>query len=292
MNDASRWRLELAEDVASWFRDRRGLAMVLAGGSAARGQADDYSDLDVAVYWDDVDPGWLATPPLASSGAQRFKLHEHAAGEVYVEQYRLGEAKMDVVHIGLDWWDRLVADVVERSDTSSEKQDLISGFLDAHVIDGKSCYAHRRSRLLPYPEALAVRMVQQHLFFYPAWVLRAHDVDRKDWLSFYSHLTAAVRNVLGILAGVNRMYVAAETAKRTTDVFASMKIAPQDLSGRVNELWDMRRPSVPDALGNLVAELLDLVDQHLPQVDTSIARSVNRFHLGACRERPDFRRPH
>jgi hypothetical protein len=287
MNDASRWRLELARDVATWYRGRP--AMVLAGGSAARGQADAFSDLDLAVYWDRPDAVWLANPPLAAAGAERFKLHEDIPGEVYVEQYRVGAAKMDVVHIGLGWWERLVAGVVDRADIAPDKQELIDGFLSAVVIQGEPFYAGWRSRLLPYPEALAIRMVERHLFFYPSWVLRAHDVERGDWLSYFQRLTGAVRNLLGVLAGLNRRYVSTETPKRVSEIFKRMPIAPAHLADRVEALWSMDRAQVPEALGGLIAEVLCLVEQHLPQANVTNARRVFGFELRPCEARPAFR---
>jgi hypothetical protein len=262
--------------------------MVLAGGSAARGSADAFSDLDVAVYWDRPDYSWIADAPLDPAGAQRFKLHEQVPGEVYVEQYRVGAAKMDVVHIGLGWWERLVADVVKRADAAPDKQEMIEGFLSAIVLQGESCYAAWRSQLLPYPEALAVRMVEEHLFFYPPWVIQAHDVDRSDWLSFYTHLTGAVRNLVGVLAGLNRIYVSTEAPKRVTEIFRQMVIAPADLSARVEALWTMDRTRVPEALGALVSDVLDLVERHLPQADIVNARRVFGFALGPCESRPEF----
>ena len=225
---------------------------------------------------------------MQTAGGERFKLHQYAPGEVYLEQYRIGAAKMDVVHITLGWWERLVADVVERADTAPDKQELIDGFLNAVVFQGEAGYAAWRSRLLPYPGELAVRMVERHLFFYPPWVMREHDVARDDWLSFYSHLTAAVRNLLGIQAGLNRIYVSTEAAKRPTEIFRRMTIAPAELAGRVEALWLMDRSQVPDTLATLVSEVLDLVEKHLPQVDVGTARQRIGFEMHPCHSRPAF----
>jgi hypothetical protein len=263
--------------------------MVLAGGSAARGIADAFSDLDIAVYWDRPDSSWITSAPLAPAGAERFKLHEHVPGEVYVEQYRVGAAKMDVVHIGLGWWDRLIADVVELADPAPDKQEMIDGFLSAIALRGDRCYEAWRSRLLPYPEALAIHMVEKHAFFCPSWVMQAHDVDRSDWLSLYTRLTGAVRNLLGVLAGLNRIYVSTESPKRVTDIFRQMVIAPADLAPRVEALWGMDRRQVPEALGALASEVLDLAERHLPQADIDNARRVFNFALGPCESRPEFK---
>src|SRR5688500_18970774 len=64
MNHASQWRIELARDIAGWYTDQPNVRMIALGGSAARGLADAYSDMDMAVYWEELDRAWLAEPPL------------------------------------------------------------------------------------------------------------------------------------------------------------------------------------------------------------------------------------
>src|SRR5437762_886242 len=101
VNSASKWRLELAREIAAVYVLRHGVQMIVAGGSAARGVADDYSDIDILVYWDHVDQSWLESPPLPSSTTRRFTFHTAAADQVYLEQYFVGDVKVDIAHIAL-----------------------------------------------------------------------------------------------------------------------------------------------------------------------------------------------
>src|SRR5438128_1388465 len=148
--------------------------MIALGGSAARGLADAYSDLDMAVYWDQLDGDWLAAPPLQSAGGERFTFRKLFDDQVAVEQYQIGAAKVDVAHFSLGWWERIAADVLERADMAPEKQEVLDGFLSAIPIHGTPLYEQWRARIAAYPDELARQMVKQHLAFYPGWVLTQH----------------------------------------------------------------------------------------------------------------------
>ena len=64
MNRDSEWRIGVAREIARVFAAHPDVLMVVAGGSAARGEADSWSDLDLSVHWKAVDGAWLETPRL------------------------------------------------------------------------------------------------------------------------------------------------------------------------------------------------------------------------------------
>src|SRR5437764_15346429 len=104
MNSASQWRIDLARELAAFYAPQQGVRMIALGGSAARGQADAYSDVDMAVYWDRIDGDWLAVARLRPAGGERFAFRSAFDGAVYLEQYFVGDLKIDIVHISLAWW--------------------------------------------------------------------------------------------------------------------------------------------------------------------------------------------
>ncbi|MCP4421852.1 MAG: hypothetical protein GY805_35005 [Chloroflexi bacterium] len=52
LNEASRWRIELAQELAIHYKQHEQIKMIVLGGSPSRGLSNKYSDLDVIVYWD------------------------------------------------------------------------------------------------------------------------------------------------------------------------------------------------------------------------------------------------
>ena len=85
-------------------------------------------------------------------------------------------------------------------------------------------------------------------------------------------MLAAMRDVVGVLAGLNRVYVAPEKLKRVGAVVSRMELTPPDAAARLDALLDPPRERVRLELDDLAAATLDLVDAHLPEVDTERAR--------------------
>jgi hypothetical protein len=291
MNHASQWRIEFAREIAGWYAGQAQVRMIALGGSAARGLADAYSDMDMAVYWQDLDRAWLDQPPLEPAGGQRFTYRLLFDERVAVEQYQIGEAKLDVAHFSLAWLEQAVADVQERADMTPDYQEVLDGFLSAIPFYGEPLYQQWRTRIAAYPDELARRMIRQHLAFPPAWVLEQHGLARGDLLSFYAMVCEMVQNLLGVLAGLNRQYLSMEKPKRSADILRRMPIAPRDAAARVQAILTIDRRQAVAALAELIADVLDLVEQHMPEIDTARARMIQRMPARPCAEKPAFPQP-
>ncbi len=288
MNHASQWRIEFAHEIAGWYANQPNVCMIALGGSAARGLADAYSDMDMAVYWNGIDRAWLAEPPLKAAGGERFTYRQLFDDQVAVEQYQLGEAKLDVAHFSLTWLEQAVADVLERADMRPEYQEVLDGFLSAIPFYGEPLYQQWRTQIAAYPDQLARQMIRQHLALPPAWVLEQHGLARGDLLSFYAMVCEMIQNLLGVLAGLNRQYLSMEKPKRSADILRRMPIAPRDAAARVQAILTIDRKQAVAALADLIAEVLDLVEQHRPEIDTSRVRLVQQMPARPCTEKPPF----
>jgi hypothetical protein len=53
-----------------------------------------------------------------------------------------------------------------------------------------------------------------------------------------------------------------------------MELTPPDAARRLDALLDLPREQVKPELDDLVARTLDLVDEHLPEIDTARAREI------------------
>ena len=51
MNNASRWRRAIADRLAAIYAHNPYISAVLLGGSTARGHADQYSDIELGIFW-------------------------------------------------------------------------------------------------------------------------------------------------------------------------------------------------------------------------------------------------
>lgn len=288
MNQASQWRVELARKIAAVYAEHPQVRMVALGGSAARGLADAFSDMDMAVYWQPLDDAWLDNVPLARAGAERFTFHRLFENQVALEQYFVGPAKLDVVHFALGWWEQTVADVTERADLADEKHEVLDGFMSAIPFHGLAEYETWRQRIGAFPDTLAKAMITRSMRFYPQWVLAEHGLGRGDLLNFYAILCEMVGNLLGVLAGLNRIYHSMEKPKRSADLLRRMELLPANAAARIDALFAGDRARAPAELAALVDETLTLVEQHMPAVDTARARMIQRIEATPIEQAPPF----
>lgn len=271
MPDPNAWRLDLARRYIAPYAERASIAVL--GGSVAQGVADRWSDCDTLVYWDEIDRDWLETP-RAAAGGERFTWLEHYPGNACLEQYRFGTVKADVAHVRLGWLDELIDGTLSGESFDTTSLDVLRGVQEAIVLFGEERYEPIRARVLDYPDSLRRAMVEKHLSFTPSWIYDGMGRDRGDLLVFYEYVLATMRNVVGVLAGLNRVYVAPEKLKRIGAVVARMEVTPPAAAARLEALLGLPLAEVKPELDDLVGRTLDLVDEHLPEIDTAKAREL------------------
>lgn len=284
VNEQSAWRVDFARRYIRPYRENPGARMAVLGGSVAQGVADGWSDCDTIVYWDEIDSEWLETPRAES--AERFTWLESYPGNAWIEQYRFGRLKADIAHVRLGWLHELIDGVLAGTDTDTTSLDVLRGVQESIVLFGEEQYESIRARVQNYPYELRLAMVRNHLKLSPSWIYDGMGRDRGDLVVFYEYVLATMRSLVGMLAGLNRVYVAPEKLKRVGAVVGRMELAPRDAAARLEALLDLPRERVKPELDDLVGRTLELVEEHLPEVDTAGARRVWSLQAEPCEEAP------
>jgi hypothetical protein len=283
VRDQSAWRVDFAQRYIAPYREHGGAAVGVLGGSVAQGVADRWSDCDTVLYWETIDSGWLDTPRAAG---ERFTWLESYPGNAWIEQYRFGRLKADIAHVRLGWLEELVDGVLAGTDTDTTSLDVLRGVQESIGLFGEDRYEPLRARVRHYPEALRVAMVRDHLKLTPSWIYDGMGRERGDLVVFYEYVLATMRSLVGVLAGLNRVYVAPDKLKRVGAVVSRMEVVPPDAARRLDGLLDLPREQVKAELDDLVERTLALVEEHLPDVDTRPARRTWSLPAEPCEEPP------
>jgi hypothetical protein len=114
-------------------------------------------------------------------------------------------------------------------------------------------------------------MIEKHLRPTPAWVYGEMAAGRGDRLLLAELLVETARNLLGVLAGVNRTWHPGKLkgAKGTLD---SWTLVPPDCGARAESLFTRAPEEAALEAWRLWGETLDLVEREWPDVDTAAAR--------------------
>lgn len=272
LNPDSEWRLELARAVAPAYVSHPRVAAVAVCGSVARGWADRYSDVELAVWWREVPTAEerAGCTRQISGLSERRDFGHQSDSDAWTEDFTVSGMKFDVAHRTVDAQDRLLSRVVDGHDTSVARQQAVAEVMGAIDLHGGDLLGRWRRRADPYPAGLARAMVEAHLRFGPnAWLERL--AQRDDVLPLADISVTVVKAVFGVLLGLNRIYHPGH--KWMDRTVASMTICPSDLPVRVRAVLASPARRRVAELERLIEDTIRLVEQEEPEIGTAAVRA-------------------
>lgn len=282
MTEHSAWRISLAHKIAPAFTANPRVEACFVFGSAALGISDQYSDLELAFVWSHLPSAEELRTTAQSVGVEGWEIELYGeAKQSWLEQFYLYGMKVEAGHWTRGMMDNIVIDVVERYDVSQyglvfEKQAIASHLQRAVVLHGEEIIKQWQTQLSPYPEELAVAMVQKHLKFRPfdgQHIL----TDRLEIPMLYENRCMIVRWLLNLLFGLNHIYHPG--FKWTRYWVEEMSIKPSEFFARLERIFQSDAANGTHELRQLVEETFELVEQCLPQVDLKQQRETfNRLY--------------
>src|SRR6185295_12696184 len=146
MNRPSRWRMQLAQHVGATYAANPKVAVVLAGGSTARGHADRFSDVELGVFWHAPPEPSDRARAVEVMGADLLRLYPYdAQEEVWSDDFMIGRAAsnqpksgvlVEVVNHTVEFMERVLEDVLLNHQPDELKQNLIAGVLQGVPLAG------------------------------------------------------------------------------------------------------------------------------------------------------------
>jgi hypothetical protein len=265
--------LELAQRIVETYRDLPGLNVAMIVGSVARGIADQSSDLDLYLYWNRADRDALGqSNRLEPLGIER--LFGVATPTGVFEKHRLRHRMIDVESVDVAAFTSVV-DWIDRGEAMSPAvEKTVSGIIDGIAVFGHDELA-RWQRKIRYSDALARAQVDAHAGkLLPPLVLYKLTLGRNDALSFSARISAVLLHAVALVAAANRAFISVAEPKWLPWQLGRLTITPPHMSERVNAA--LSRPSLEamNDLSALLAEVLDLVERHIPDANTSVGRFI------------------
>jgi predicted nucleotidyltransferase len=272
MPDENQRRIDLADRIGEIYRNRGEARAMLLTGSVARGEADESSDIDFSIYYDELPPLERLKEVRTLVGGSEYVMFfgSHEEGGI-VESYHIDGIRHDFAHTSIAEWEKNMDTVLVDHAVDSPMQKAISGILDGRALFGHEHIARWKERAADYPDALAEAMVRHHMKFRPASVIDRYAARRDDTLFLHELYIETINKVLGTMLGLNRIYHWGEY-KRIDSFIGAMRVAPDDLAGRIRRVLRGEQDASLGELDLLVMETFDLIDRHMPHIDTSERR--------------------
>lgn len=274
MTEQSDYLVALARRVVQPYTQLPTCQAAMVTGSAAKGLSDHYSDLDLTLYYGEELPSEDALASIRQqhgAAARKWLLGDRNEGG-FAEAYDLYNIEVQIGHTTIANWEADMDKVLIELDCDSPLQKAMEGTLACQALYGEAYIQAWQTHLAAYPPALAEAMVRKHLAFFPMWGLEPHFRTRNATIWYYQTLVEAAQNIVGVLAGLNRLYFTTFQFKRMGRFLQQMAIAPPDLAVRVERLFQSEQQSALAELETLVAETVTLVETYMPTVDTTKAK--------------------
>jgi predicted nucleotidyltransferase len=247
------------------------LRAAMLAGSAGRGDADFYSDLDLLLYVDGLPAEETFTQIRNAVGGENPSRRGEPAEDFRSEEFDVDGLRTEVSFVTVaraeQRLDQLLEDVEE---FDSPLQKILSGMLEGLPLHGDELVERWQARVRSYPEPLRRAMVERHWNFFPLWYYRAAMAQRDTELWRLDMLLDAAFNLLAVLAGLNRLYFTRFELKRTRALIAKMALAPHQLADRLESLFRLESEAAAYELGRLIDETRALVAAELPDLELPI----------------------
>jgi hypothetical protein len=263
-------RRALAEHAARFYAANPKVAAVLLAGSVARGTADQFSDIELDIFWAETPSEGERLAPIEPAGGRL--LYKDADENEWADGFVIGGVKVDTSQFLTSTMERWLADAVERADPDVEKQLLIAAVQHGQPLSGAPLVERWRAKAAEYPDTLIRTIVANDLSFRPRFFLEMLAA-RDDLLLLYKGIVEIEHLILNVLLALNRQYVSHPLHKWLDWQCAQLRIAPPNLALRLKRMLRDEPGAAVDQLHQLIDELFDLVELHLPGFDTSAARA-------------------
>jgi hypothetical protein len=264
-------RRRLAEIVAPAYAANPKVAGVLLAGSVARGIADEFSDIEIDIYWHTPPTDEDRTTPIEQSGWG--VVYRHVDENEWADGILVEGVKVDTSQFLVSTIDRYLDDALVRGDTEPECQVRITAIQHGRPLHGAELIERWRARAAVYPDLLAHAMLAEYCAFRPRYLLEMLAA-RDDVLLLHQNLVAAEQMILSTLMGVNRVYAPHPFHKWLDWEIGQLAIAPRDLNRRLRQILRAEPRAAVDQLHQLIEETFALIERHLPSFDTSAARAI------------------
>jgi hypothetical protein len=267
--------LSLGRDILKRYTQLPVVACAAITGSSAEGHSDEFSDLDMTVYYDALPPEAQirAVRETVGGGPLIWTMGDPNDGD-FAEAFRVREIEVQIGHITVSRWEAEIERTLRGEEPASPQHKAMSGTLVSTAVFGEPLLQRWQSQLREYPDVLAVAMVKHHLKFFGVWAVYERLARRDANLWIRQSMVESSFNILGALAGLNRKYFTSFQFKRMRAFVDSLDLAPTSLSNRLDALWTSDLRSALTDLRALVLETTELIEREMPTIDTTAARKA------------------
>jgi hypothetical protein len=261
---------DLASNISNIYKQNPKVEAVLLGGSVSRNWHDEYSDIELFIFWKEAPTDEDRKAPIHTVNGRIIDFYPYE-DEEWSETYESDGIKLEISNFLTSTIQKVVDDVTVKFETDLDKQCLVAAIYDGIPLYGEELIVQLKKKVEVYPKELSIRMIKDHIYLGNRWSNREALIEREDWLMLYKVIVSVQTNLMGILFGLNRLYVHHPAFKWLKHSLKAMKIVPRDAFHRFSSILLNHPKDSVSELEELIKEVYELVRIEFPSLDLSDA---------------------
>ncbi|MFE1245439.1 DUF4037 domain-containing protein [Fictibacillus sp. NPDC058756] len=258
---------EMAIKMASIYQKNPKIEAVLLAGSVSRGWEDKYSDIELNIFWSEPPTDEDRMHPIQAISGSVIDFHAFEEEE-WAESYLTPEnVKLEISSFLTSTAETLINDVVNEFDMDYGKQCMVSSIYYGQSLYGDQVINKLKNKVQIYPDELAEKMIEENLALWYRWNNRKALLYRKDWLMLYDLLGSVQKKLMGVLFGLNKLYIHHPSFKWMHKYSEIFNIKPENMDERFSAIFIGDVHNSVQELELLIHEVFLLVEKHNPHLE-------------------------
>ncbi len=265
-NSHAEWRIDLARRLADAVIPLPGVRAMVVAGSVARGYADEYSDVEIPIFWDALPDDAQRHAIVRALGAGFLYAYDGPSTE---DQLLVNDVQVDLWHITVADEDAVIKAVLEGRVLDMSSLNALDTVRACIPLYGHALVAKWKEQAQVYPDELAERLIRDHMASFGTAELFVQAA-RDNPTAFYGQLSRLHQELFLVLLALNRCYF--PTFKWLYRALDTMPVKPESVDRRLRRAFTLPYSEAIADTKRLLAETLALVELQFPRVDTIQAR--------------------
>jgi hypothetical protein len=235
-------------------------------GSVARNYADEYSDLELAIFWDSLPDDTQRHAIVNTLHASFLHTFDGPSAE---DQLLINGIQVDLWHISLADEDAIIKAVLEGRNLDLGSLNAMDTVRACIPLYGHEIIEKWKKQAQAFPEGLAKQIIQDHISSFrmaELFILAARD----NPTAFYGQLSYLHQEIFLVLLALNQSYF--PTFKWLFRVLDTLQVKPENIDWRLRQVFKLPYLEAIADTKRILEETLELVGLQFPHVDTTQVR--------------------
>ncbi len=270
LNYHCKWRLELAKRICEKIKGvegTKGIKAIIVGGSVARGYADEYSDIEIPIFWDELPNENIRKRIIKELNAECFYPYNHEAREdnIIVNGFRI-----DLWHITFQQEEEVIKSVIKDFEVDFGSSNAIDTIRTCIPMFGEEIINAWKTKAKEYPTQIAIENINKVLQSIDSTQVELY-LQRENPTLLFEHIANLQKSIFLILLALNKEYF--PTFKWMYKALEGFKIKPDNIEKRFRDVFNYSPEEAFDNTLVIMFETLEMINKIYPEINTSIVLS-------------------